>query len=59
MKGLSLVGQEEMPHGVGLRTGGWGDTADGAGDCRRPAQLSTIAGRNRKPNGATDLFFVS
>ena len=37
-KGLSLVGHEEVPRGFGLRTGDCGDTADGAGDCGRPAQ---------------------
>ena len=40
VKGLLLVSQEEVPHGIGLRTGDGGDTADGAGDCQRPAQLS-------------------
>ena len=41
VKGLSLVGHEEVPCGFGLRTRDPGDTADGAGDCRRSAQLST------------------
>ena len=41
VKVLPLVGYEEVPCGFGLRTGGHGNIADGAGDCRRPAQLST------------------
>ena len=32
-----LVGDEEVPQGFGLRTGDSGDTADGAGNYRRPA----------------------
>ena len=41
MRALSLVGQEEMPLGFGLRTGDRGNTDDGAGSCGRSAQLST------------------
>ena len=40
-KGISLVGHEELLCGFGFRTRDPGDTADGAGDCGRPAQLST------------------
>ena len=41
MKGISLVGHEEVPHGFTLRTGDHGSyMADCAEDCRRPAQLS-------------------
>ena len=40
VKELSLVGHEEVPRGFGLRTGDPCDTADGAGDCWRPAQQS-------------------
>ena len=40
VKKLSLVGHEEVPHGFGLRTRDQGNTADDAGNCRRPAQLS-------------------
>ena len=41
VKGLLLVGHEEVPHGSGLRTGGCDDTADAAEDRGSPAQLST------------------
>ena len=41
VKGLSLVGHEEVPRGFGLITGDPSDTADGDGDCRRPAQPNT------------------
>ena len=41
MKGLSLVGHEMVTHGFGVRSGDCGgDTDDGSGDCRRPAQQS-------------------
>ena len=40
VKGHLLVGQEEVPHGFGLRTEDPGDRADSAGDCGRPAQPS-------------------
>ena len=40
VKGLSLVGHDEVPHGFGLRTRDHSVTADGAGDFGRPAQLS-------------------
>ena len=36
VKGLLLVGHEEVPCGFGLRTGDRGDTADGAGNRGRP-----------------------
>ena len=38
VKGLLLVGHEEVPCGFGLRTGDCGNTANGAGDCGRTAQ---------------------
>ena len=41
VKGLSLVGHEEVPRGFGLRTGDRSETADGAEDRGRPAQSST------------------
>ena len=35
------MGHEEVPHGFGLRTGNpGGNTADCAGNCGQPAQLS-------------------
>ena len=40
VKGLPLVGHEEVLRGFGLRNGDPSDTADGAGDCRS-AQPST------------------
>ena len=40
VKGLLLMVHEEVPHGFGLRTRHHHDTADGGGDCGRPAQLS-------------------
>ena len=36
MKGLLLVSHEKVPRGFGLRTGDFGDTADGAGDSGKP-----------------------
>ena len=41
VKGVSLMGHEEVPHCFGLRTGDGWDTVDGARDCGRPAQSST------------------
>ena len=42
MKGLWLVGHDKVPSGFGLRTGDRGsDTADGAVNSGKPAQLST------------------
>ena len=41
VKGLSLAGHEEVPRAFGLRTGDHSDTVDGAGNYKRPAQLST------------------
>ena len=41
VKGLSLVGHEEVLHGFGLIPVDSGETADGGGDCGRHAQLST------------------
>ena len=38
------MGHEKVPRGFGLRTGDPGDTADGAGNHRRPASLT---GKNR------------
>ena len=46
MKRLLLVGHEEVPHGFRLRTGDHSETADGAGDCRRPASRAQVTGRN-------------
>ena len=37
MKGLLLVGHEEVPRGFGVRTGDRSDTVDGAGNHGRPA----------------------
>ena len=39
-KGLSLVGNEAVSCGFGLRTGDPSDTAVGVTDCRRPAHPS-------------------
>ena len=36
VKGLLLVSHEKVPRGFGLRTGDFGDTADGAGDSGKP-----------------------
>ena len=41
VKELLLAGHEEVPRGFGLRTGDFGDTAVGAGNLGRPAQMST------------------
>ena len=41
VKGLSLVGHEKVPCGFGLRTGDRSNTADGAGNCGKPAPPST------------------
>ena len=40
VKGLLLVGCEEVPCGFRLRTRDCSGTADGAGNCGRPSQLS-------------------
>ena len=49
MKGLLLAGQEKVPHGFGLRTGDRGsNTADGAGNLRKPASQAWITGKNRE-----------
>ena len=40
VKGLLLADHEEVPHDFGIRTGDLGDTAVGAGNHGRPAQLS-------------------
>ena len=58
VKGLSLVGHEKVPCGFDLRTGdGGSDTADGAGNHRKPASRAWIAGRNWKPNRVMDFYF--
>ena len=44
-KELSLVGQEKVPCGCGLRTGDCSNTADSSGDCGRPS------------SGAMDFYF--
>ena len=49
VKGLSLVGQEKVPHGFRLRTGDPSDTADGAGNRGRPTSRAQITGKNRGP----------
>ena len=44
----TLAGHEEVPRGFGLRIGDRGDTADGAGNHRRPASQARTTGRNRE-----------
>ena len=46
MKGLLLVGQEEVPHGFGLRTGDRSDPADGAENSGRPASQARMTEKN-------------
>ena len=46
LKGLLLVGHEKVPRGFGLSTGDFSDTADGAGNRRRPARRAWITGNN-------------
>ena len=46
VKGLLLVGHEEVPPGYGLRIGDPSDTADGAGNHGRPASRVRITGKN-------------
>ena len=46
MNGPSLVGHEKVPCRFGLRTGDPGNTADGAGNSRRPASRAGITGKN-------------
>ena len=53
MKGLLLVGQEEVPHGFGLRTGDPSNIADGARNYRRPASPAWITG---KKGGLPELW---
>ena len=59
VEGLLLVGHEKVPLDFGLRTGDHGssDTADGAGDCGRPASQARITRRNRKSSQAMDFYF--
>ena len=48
VKGLLLVDHEKVPHGFGLRTGGFGgDTADDVGNQGRPASQAWITGKNQ------------
>ena len=42
VKGFSLVGHEKVPRGFGLRTRDPSDTADGAGNCGRPASQARM-----------------
>ena len=57
VKGLLLVGHEKVPHGFGL-TGDPGDTADGAGNCGKPASQTRITGKNQGlPEPWTSISF--
>ena len=47
VKGLLLLGHEKMPCGFGLRTGDPGDTADGSGNCGRPASPAQITEKDQ------------
>ena len=59
MKGLLLVDHEKVPHGFGLRTGGFGgDTADDVGNQGRPASQAWITGKNQGlPEPRTSISF--
>ena len=57
MKGLLPAGHEGVPRGFGLRTGDRGDTAGGAGDCGRPAQLSILGGTGSLAELQTAISF--
>ena len=57
VKGLLLVGHEKVPHGFGLRTGGRRNTADGTGNCGRPANGAQITGKNQESSRAMDFYF--
>ena len=58
VKGLLLFGQEKVPHRFGLRTGDAGNTADGAGNRRRPASRGWISGKNQGlPEPWTSICF--
>ena len=60
VKGLSLVGHEEVPRGFGLRTGDSSSNqqhSGGAGDVGDLPSRARITGRNRESNGATHFYF--
>ena len=59
VKGLWLVGQEKVSHGLGVRTGDLGDTAVGAGNLRRPASLAQMTGKDQGlAEPQTSIFFL-
>ena len=41
------MSHEEVQYGFGLRTGDSGNTANGAGNLRRPASQAQITGKNQ------------
>ena len=58
VKGLLLVGHKKVPHGFGLRTGDPGDTADGSGNCGRPASQAQITEKDQGlPEPQTSISF--
>ena len=59
VKGLLLVGHENVPCGFELRTGDPGDIADGAGNRERPASQAWITGKNQGlPKPQTSIIFL-
>ena len=60
VKGLSLVGHEEAPCGLGLRSEDRGsNSADGAGDHGRPPRRAQMTERNREPCAVDFCSFPS
>ena len=53
------MGHEKGPRGLELRTGDCGNTADGAGNRRKPASLAQITRKNwGLPEPQTSIFFL-
>ena len=58
MTGLLLVGHEKVPRRFGLKTGDPDNTADGAGNHRRPASQTWITGKDQGlPKPWTSISF--
>ena len=52
------MSHEEVQYGFGLRTGDSGNTANGAGNLRRPASQAQITGKNQGlPEPQTSISF--
>ena len=53
------MGHEEVPRGFGLRTGNWGDTADGSGNCGETCSAEYSYWEEPESSQAMDFCFFS